>query len=139
MEEQFTEQLHRWKESMEQAWRRIPKPYRNDHTVRRTLQCHLYGRLIEAGFKVVADYLPPRIADRPVDLIALNAEMEIVYALCIDNLVSLPAVKSLSSFEAANKAIFTTSFLEKKVKESRFFLKPEIEHVHLKPFEQADK
>jgi len=34
-----------------------------------------------------------------------------------------------------HKAIFTTGLMEKKVKESRFFLKPEIEHVHLKPFE----
>lgn len=137
MDGAFTDQLNRWKEAMEDAWRRIPKPYRNDHTVRRTLQCFLYGRLREEGFRVVADYLPPRIADRPVDLIALNEEMEIVYALCIDSLVSLAAVKTLSSFEAANKAIFTTSFLEKKVKESRFFLKPELEHVHLKPFEHA--
>lgn len=137
MDEPITEQLHRWKVNMEQAWRAIPKPFRNDHTVRRTLQCFLYGRLREAGFRVVADYLPPRIADRPIDLIALTGDMEIVYALCIDTVVSLGAVKSLSSFEAANKVIYTTSSLEKKVKESRFFLKADIEHLHLSPFQQA--
>lgn len=137
MEELFTDQLHQWKDSMERAWRSIPKPYRNDHTVRRTLQCHLYGRLREAGFKAVADYLPPRVADRPVDLIAVNNELQIVYALCIDTVVSLAAVKSLSSFEALHRAVFTTSHLEKKVKESRFFLKPDIEHVHLSPFEPS--
>jgi len=138
MDEQVMDKLQRWKEAMEETWRRIPKPFRNDHTVRRTLQCYLYGRLREAGFRVVADYLPPRIADRPIDLIAVNDNLEIVYALCIDTLVSLPAVKSLSSFEAANKVIFTTSLIEKKVKESRFFLKPEIEHVHVKPFDPSN-
>jgi hypothetical protein len=60
----------------------------------------------------------------------------IVYAICIDTVVTLAAVKSLSSFEAANKVIFTTGLLLKKVQESRFFLKPEIEHVHLQPFEK---
>ncbi len=135
MEGLFTDQLNQWKDSLEKAWRSIPKPFRNDHTVRRTLQCHLYGRLQAAGFKVVADYLPPRISDRPVDLIAVGENLEIVYALCIDTVVSLAAVKSLSSFEAAHKAVFTTSHLEKKVKESRFFLKPDIEHVHLRPFD----
>jgi hypothetical protein len=35
-----------------------------------------------------------------------------------------------------NKVIFTTGMLEKKVKESRFFLNEEIKHVHLKPFEK---
>ncbi|MHC1742683.1 MAG: hypothetical protein AB9873_06590 [Syntrophobacteraceae bacterium] len=138
MEGPFTDQLQQWKVSMEETWRRIPKPYRNDHTVRRTLQCFLYGQLKKAGFRVVADYLPPRIADRPIDLIALNDDMEIVHALCIDTLVSLAAVKSLSSFEAVHKVIFTTGMLEKKVKESRFFLKPELEHVHLKPFEHSE-
>jgi hypothetical protein len=47
----------------------------------------------------------------------------------------LAAVKSLGSFAAVNKVIFTTGMLEKKVKESRFFLKEEIKHIHLKPFD----
>jgi hypothetical protein len=83
---------------------------------------------------IVADYMPPRIADRPVDIIAVNEQNEIMYAICLDTLVTLAAVKSLSSFEAANKVIFTTGILEKKVKESTFFLNEEIKHLHLKPF-----
>ncbi len=79
--------------------------------------------------------MPPRIADRPVDIIAVNDENAIVYALCLDTLVTLAAVKSLNSFAAENKIIFTTGMLEKKVQESRFFLNEEIRHVHLKPFE----
>ncbi|NLI34895.1 MAG: hypothetical protein GX422_19250, partial [Deltaproteobacteria bacterium] len=76
---------------------------------------------------------PPRITDRPIDLIALNVHMEIVYALCFDSVVTLATVKSLSSFESQRKIIFTVAILDKKVQESRFFLKPGIEHIHLQP------
>jgi hypothetical protein len=94
----------------------------------------LYGQLCELGFQVVGDYMPPRITDRPIDLIVVNKNLEIVYALCLDNLVTLAAVKSLSSFEAAHKVIFTTGTILKKVQESRFFLKPDILHIHLQAF-----
>ncbi len=80
--------------------------------------------------------MPPRVHDRAVDLIAVDGENRIVYALCLDTLVSLAAVKSLSSFEAVHKIIFTTGPLEKKVRESRFFLKPDVEHYHLQPFDR---
>ncbi len=125
-----------WKKELERVWRGIPKPFRNDHSVRRTLQCGLYGRLRDMGFDAVADYMPPRISDRPIDLIALKGDGEIVYAICFDALVALAAVKSLDSFASVHKIIFTTGPMEKKVKESRFFLKPGIEHIHLKPFEK---
>ena len=134
MEQDEALDLQKWKGLLEAAWREIPKPYRTDHSVRRTLQCCLRGLLKEAGYTVVADYMPPRIADRSIDLIALNKNMEILYAFCLDTLVTLSAVKSLGSFPSTRKIILTTGFLEKKVQESRFFLKPEIEHIHLQPF-----
>ncbi len=127
--------LH-WKEKLEEAWRSIPKAFRSDRAVHRTLQCHLFRMVQELGFRTVADYIPPRIIDRPVDLIAVTSENEIVYAICIDALVTLPAVKTLNSFAAQNKLILTTSPLEKKVQESRFFLNEDIQHLHLKPFER---
>ncbi len=123
-----------WKGELERVWREIPKVFRNEHTVRGTLRCHLYGMLKQQGFSVVADYKPPRMAERPVDLIAVDDGGKIVCAVCFDTLVTLHAVKSLTSFECRRRVIFTTGMLEKKVKESRFFLKPEVEHVHLKPF-----
>ncbi|MGC8495558.1 MAG: hypothetical protein ACP5SH_27940 [Syntrophobacteraceae bacterium] len=122
-----------WKKELEKAWRQIPQPFRSERAVHRTLQCHLYRLVRQSGFKTVADYMPPRIADRPIDIIAVNDQNEIVYAVCLDTLVTLPAVKSLNSFAALNKIIFTTGMLEKKVKESTFFLNEEIQHVHLKP------
>lgn len=134
----MSEDKHRdpvqWKEKLEEAWRRIPKAFRSDRAVRRTLQCHLFRIIQELGFRTVADYMPPRIIDRPVDVIAVNEENEVVYAICIDTLVTLAAVKSLNSFAAQNKLILTTGPLEKKVQESRFFLNEEIQHLHLKPF-----
>lgn len=121
-----------WKRELAKAWLEIPKPFRSDRAVHRTLQCHLFGLIRQSGLKTVADYMPPRIADRPVDVIAINDDNEIVYAVCLDTLVTLSAVKSLNSFAAQNKIIFTTHMLEKKVKESTFFLNEEIKHFHLK-------
>ena len=132
MAELNLQDLSGWKDVLESGWREIPAAFRNDYTVRRTLQCHLYGYLRKAGHRVVADYLPPRTQERSIDLIALG-ESEIVYAVCFDSVVTLATVKSLASFEALHKIIFTTGLLEKKVQESRFFLKPEIQHLHLKP------
>ena len=136
MSEELERNLEQWKQELEGAWRSIPKPFRSERAVHRTLQCHLYRIFQKLGFRTVADYMPPRIADKPVDIIAVNAENAIVYALCLETLVTLPAVKSLNSFAAENKIIFTTGMLEKKVQESRFFLNEEIKHVHLKPFEK---
>ncbi len=136
MSEEPDRNLDLWKDELEKAWLRIPKPFRSERTVHRTLQCNLFRILQELGFRTVADYMPPRIADKPVDIIAVNEKDEIVYALCLDTLVTLAAVKSLNSFAAVNKVIFTTGMLEKKVKESRFFLNEEIKHLHLKPFEK---
>ena len=135
MNEDLDRNLDLWKSQLEKAWRRIPKAFRSERTVHRTLQCHLYRMLQELGCSIVADYMPPRIADRPVDIIAVNEDNEIAYAVCLDTLVTLAAVKSLSSFAALNKIIFTTGMLDKKVKESRFFLNEEIKHIHLKPFD----
>ena len=135
MSEELDRNLDLWKNELEKAWLRIPKPFRSERAVHRTLQCHLYMMLQELGFSTVANYMPPRIADRPVDIIAVHGDNEIVYAVCLDTLVTLAAVKSLGSFAAVNKVIFTTGMLEKKVKESRFFLNEEIKHIHLKPFD----
>lgn len=133
MEEVKVKELEEWKGQLESDWREIPEVFRNEYTVKRTLQCHLYGYLRSAGYRVVADYLPPRIQDRPIDLIAIGDSREIVYAICFDSVVTLASVKSLVSFESVHKVIFTTGLLVKKVQESRFFLKPEIQHLHLEP------
>jgi hypothetical protein len=45
--------------------------------------------------------------------------------------VELKAVKSLEALEVEEKWVITFSTLDKKVKESTFFLKSGIEHLHL--------
>ncbi|MEJ5347258.1 MAG: hypothetical protein WHS46_01025 [Desulfosoma sp.] len=131
MEKQSRMNLEGWKAYLEQCWDAVPKVFRSEKSLRRTLQCALYAKLSADGLLVVADYLPPR-ADRPVDLIVLNGTPPVVAcAVCFDDVVTLYAVKSLSSFEAGEKVIFTTGPIKKKVEESRFFLKPGIQHVHL--------
>ncbi len=135
MNEDLDRNLALWKSELEKAWIEIPKPFRSDRAVHRTLQCRLYRIIQQLGLKTVADYMPPRILDRPVDIIAIGDGNEIIYAICLDTLVTLAAVKSLNSFAAVNKVIFTTGMLEKKVKESTFFLNEEIKHLHLKPFD----
>lgn len=123
--------LEGWKAYLEESWRAVPKAFQSEKALRRTLQCALFTRLSKDGWTVVADYMPPR-SDRPVDLIVIKANQpKIVCAVCFDDVVTLYAVKSLSSFDAGAKVIFTTGPLKKKVEESRFFLKPDIVHVHL--------
>jgi hypothetical protein len=128
--------LAEWKVELESSWRQIPDFYRNNYTVKRTLQCHLYEYLRKLQYRVVADYLPPRIHDRPIDLIAFAEPKKLVYAICIDTVVTLATVKSLMSFESEYRIIFTSGQIEKKVQESRFFLNPEIQHLHLQPFDR---
>ncbi len=134
MAEELERIMQQCKGELEKAWLQIPKPFRSDKAVHRTLQCHLYGVFQDLGYRTVADYMPPRIMDRPVDLIALKEENKIVFAICLDSVVTLAAVKSLNSFAATHKIIFTNGMLEKKVQESKFFLNEEIKHMHLKPF-----
>ncbi len=115
-------------------WEAIPPFYRREQTVKRSLQCFLYAHFSEEGHLVIADYFPPRVTDRPVDLIIVerNDPKKVVLAICIDELITLHVVKSLSALDAQRKVIFTTHPLEKKVRESTFFLKPGIEHYHLR-------
>jgi hypothetical protein len=125
------------KQELEVTWAQIPKPFRSDRSVHGTLQCYLYGRLCRSGYRVVANFMPPRVQDRCVELIALDADQHIRWAICLDTVITLAAVKSLSSFEADSRLILTTGALEKKVQESRFFLKPGVEHMHLQPAGKA--
>lgn len=125
---------NKWKNELEDVWRKIPGPFRTGQSIRRSLQCHLYGQLRRLGLQVIPDYQAPRAQNQLVDLIGVDDTGKIACAICFDTLVTLYAVKSLDSLEAEHKIIFTTGRLEKKVKESRFFLKPDIDHIHLQPF-----
>ena len=127
--------FEQWKSALEEHWRGIPKQFRSPATVRATLICRLFELVEATGCRVLAGFMPPLVRDRAVDVLGIGEGGALTYAVCLDEVVTLQAVKSLSAFESDHKLILTMGALEKKVQESRFFLKPEIEHLHLKPFE----
>ncbi len=51
MNEDVDRNLDLWKSQLEKAWRRIPKPFRSERAVHRTLQCLLYGMLKDLGLQ----------------------------------------------------------------------------------------
>jgi hypothetical protein len=66
-----------------------------------------------------------------IDLIGVDSSNAVKCAFAVGPVVELKAVKSLDALEVDEKWIITFSTLDKKVKESTFFLKPSIVHLHL--------
>jgi hypothetical protein len=66
-----------------------------------------------------------------IDLIGVDSGNAVKCAFAVGPVVELKAVKSLDALEVEEKWIITFSTLAKKVKESTFFLKPSIVHLHL--------
>jgi hypothetical protein len=119
------------KKALEAEVARIPKPFRHDEVIRQTVKCFLYGILKEAGLWPVPDFRPPRLTDGLLDLIGVAPSGAVVSAFAVRPVVELKAVKSLEALEVEKKWMITFSTLSKKVKESTFFLKPGIQHLHL--------
>jgi hypothetical protein len=119
------------KGALEAEVARIPKPFRHDEVVRQTIKCFLYAILKEADLWPVPDFRPPRLTDGLLDLIGVDPSGMVVSAFAVRPVVELKAVKSLEALEVEKKWMITFSTLSKKVKESTFFLKPSIRHLHL--------
>ncbi len=109
----------------------VPSGFRSDSVVRELIRCVLYGFMKEQGLIPVPDYRVPRYPEGPVDLAAMNSKYEIIFAFLSGPTVELAHVKSMDRVEAERKVIITFSHYEKKVKESSFFLKKDIEHLYL--------
>jgi hypothetical protein len=71
------------------------------------------------------------MSDGFLDLIGVDSGDRVKCAFAIGSVVELKAVKSLEALDVEEKWVITFSTLDKKVKESTFFLKPGIEHLHL--------
>jgi len=119
------------KETLEAEIARIPKPFRHGPVIHQTIKCFLYHVVKEAGLWPVPDFKPPRMSDGFIDLIGIDPSDAVKCAFAIGPVVELKAVKSLAAFDVEDKWVLTFSQLDKKVKESTFFLKPGIQHVHL--------
>jgi hypothetical protein len=119
------------KGTLEKELARIPKPFRQGSVVRQTIKCFLYGVVKQAELWPVPDFKPPRLREGFVDLIGVDSDNSVRCAFAINSLVELKAVKSLEALDVAEKWMITFSPLDKKVQESKFFLKPDIQHLHL--------
>jgi hypothetical protein len=119
------------KEALEVELGRIPRSYRQGGVIRQTIKCFLYGMVKAADLWPVPDFKPPRLAEAFLDLIGVGSDDAVKCAFAIAPVVELKAVKSLEAVEVDEKWMITFSHLEKKVKESTFFLKPGIRHLHL--------
>jgi len=119
------------KKALEAEIARIPKPFRHDEAVRQTIKCFLYTILKEADLWPVPDFRPPRLTDGLLDLIGVNPSGAVIFAFAVRPTVELKAIKSLEALEVERKWMITFSPLSNKVKESTFFLKPGIQHLHL--------
>jgi hypothetical protein len=119
------------KQALEQELGRIPRAFRHDEVIRQTIKCFLYGVLKEASLWPVPDFRPPRLTDGFLDLIGIDSSGAVVCAFAVRPLVDLKAVKSLEALELEDRWMITFSTLSKKVRESTFFLKPGIRHLHL--------
>ena len=119
------------KRALEEEISRIPRPFRHDSTIRQAIRCFLYNVIKENDLWPVADFKPPRFSGGFLDLIGVEPTGGVVCAFAVNPLVDLKAIKSLEALPVENKWMITFSKLEKKVKESTFFLKPGIEHLHL--------
>ena len=85
----------------------------------------------EADLWPIPDFKPPRMSDGFLDLIGVDSGDMVKCAFAIGPVVELKAVKSLEALDVEEKWVITFSPLDKKVKESTFFLKPGIVHLHL--------
>lgn len=119
------------KEALEEELGRIPKAFRQSSVIRQTVKCFLYGMVKEADLWPVPDFKPPRVSDGFLDIIGIDGAGEVKCAFAVGLVVELKSVKSLEALDVAEKWMITFSPLEKKVKESTFFLKPGIQHLHL--------
>ena len=119
------------KNALEAELTQIPKPFRQGPVIHQTIKCFLYTMVKEADLWPIPNFKPPRMSDGFLDLIGVDSSDAVKCAFAIGPVVELKAVKSLEALEVEEKWMITFSPLEKKVKESTFFLKPGVQHLHL--------
>ena len=119
------------KKALEAEVGRVPRHFRTDGVIQQTIKCFLYALVKEADLWPVPDFRPPRLTDGLLELIGVDRTGAVVCCFAVRPAVELKAVKSLEALDVEKKWMITFSALSKKVKESTFFLKPGIQHLHL--------
>jgi len=114
-----------------EAIRAIPEGYLADLVIKETIRCVLYGFLKERGFVPIPSFRNPRYPEGPVDIVGMKEGGELEVAFCSSPMIELHEVKSLERVPCEKKFVISFSRNQKKVKMSTFYLKPEIEHIHI--------
>ena len=120
------------KKEIEEALSKIPKGHVSDLVVKETIRCVLFGFLKERGLVPIPAFRNPRYPEGPVDLIGMKDAHTVEVAFCSNATVELADIKSLERVPSERKFVVTFSPNFKKVELSTFFLKPGIEHVHVR-------
>lgn len=118
--------------AVEEALGKIPPGHASDLVIKETIRCVLYGFLKERGLNPVPAFRNPRYPEGPVDLIGMKDAHTIEVAFRSNATIELDDVKSLDRVPSDKKFVVTFSPNKKKVEMSTFFLKPGIEHIHVK-------
>lgn len=130
MKEPFDELVDLLREEAE----RIPESMRQDTVVRQNLINVLFNVVASMDLVPVASWRPPRSTRDRIDLVGVDASGEtpkVQVAFAVDPLVELPKIKSLQWVEAPHKIVISFSKREDKVKQSTFFLTPELTHLYI--------
>ncbi len=94
------------------------------------LRCLLFEWFRNNDYLVIPNYNPPIPSKRPVDILVLKNKAPFM-AIAISPVVDLEKVQALTRAPVDKKIIVTYLKKYDKVKESKFFLKPGIEHIHI--------
>ncbi|MEW5912331.1 MAG: hypothetical protein AB1814_07235 [Thermodesulfobacteriota bacterium] len=121
-------------EAMRQEIEAIPRAMRQEAAVRAALVCLLYQAVKGMGLKPVASWKPPKSTRDSIDLVGVDDSGElpkVKVALAVDPLVELAKIKSLGWVECEHKIVVSFSERQDKVKQTTFFLTPELTHLNL--------
>jgi hypothetical protein len=116
---------------VKKALKALPKFLRHDTIVAETIRCALFQWVWENKLIPVPNYKPPHRSEEPLALVALNKTGAIVYGFAVAPVVTLGAMKTFKVIDAKAKYFITFSSLKKKIEESKFFLDPEVIHLHV--------
>jgi hypothetical protein len=120
------------KKALEEALGKIPQGHARDVVVKETIRCVLFGLLKEQGLLPIPAFRNPRYPEGPVDIIGMKDAHTIEVAFRSNSTIELADVKSLERVPSEKKFVVTFSPNLKKVEMSTFFLKPGIEHIHVR-------
>ena len=130
----MNEHFDKLAQAMREELGSIPKALSQDEVSRRALICFLGNALRQMGLIPVPGWKPPKSTRDRVDLVGVapgTDPPEIKVAIMVDALVELAKVRALEWVECPDKIMVTYSPRADKVKQSTFFLKPDLLHLNL--------